>query len=79
VSSKQKPNGDAPKQGLAPQEEEPSAGSMSPSPELEEALREAAEAMEIGRAEREEADEGGEEEVSDLEALRGELLPPTSG
>jgi len=55
--------------------EEASVGSLSPSPELEEALREATEAMEAREAVREagEAGEGGEDEAGDLEALRGEL------
>lgn len=58
-----------------PLEEEASAGSLSPSPELEEALREATEAVEAREAEREagEAGEGGEDEASELETLRGEL------
>jgi molecular chaperone GrpE len=69
VSSKEKPNGEEPEKGMRPPEEEPSVGSLSPSPELEEALREAAEAMEADEA----GHEGEEEEVSELEALRGEL------
>jgi molecular chaperone GrpE len=75
VSSKRKPNGEAQEEGLAPQEEEPSVGSVSPSPELEEALREATEAVEASQAEPEEGEEGedGEEVPPDLEALRGEL------
>jgi len=58
-----------------PSEEEASVGSLSPSPELEEALREATEAMEAREAVREagEAGEGGEDEAGDVEALRGEL------
>lgn len=58
-----------------PLEEEASVGSLSPSPELEEALREATEAMEAREAEREagEAGEGDEDEASELETLRGEL------
>ena len=53
--------------------EEPSVGSVSPSPELEQALREAAEAVGAGEGEPEdgEAEEG--EEVSEVDALRGEL------
>jgi len=49
--------------------EEASGGSLSPSPELEEALREAAEAVDARQAARE-ADEG---EAADVETLRGEL------
>lgn len=45
--------------------EEPSGGSVSPSPELEQALREAAEAVGAGEDE--------PEEVSEVDALRGEL------
>jgi molecular chaperone GrpE len=58
-----------------PLEEGASGGSLSPSPELEEALREATQAMEAREAEREagEAGEGGEDEASELETLRGEL------
>jgi molecular chaperone GrpE len=55
-----------------PSEEEASVGSLSPSPELEEALREATEAMEAREAVRE-AGEGGEDEAGDVDALRGEL------
>ena len=47
--------------------DEPSGGSVSPSPELEEALREATEAVEAREAKREES------EVAEPEALRGEL------
>ena len=47
--------------------EEASGGSVSPSPELEEALREATEAVEAREAKREES------EVTEPEALRGEL------
>jgi molecular chaperone GrpE len=58
------------KEGSEPLAEEASGGSVSPSPELEEALREAAEAVETRQAER----EGGEaEEGEAAEALRGEL------
>ncbi len=55
-----------------PLAEEPSGGSLSPSPELEEALREATEAVEARQAEREdgEAEDG---EATEPEALRGEL------
>ena len=55
-----------------PLAEEPSGGSVSPSPELEEALREATEAVEARQAEREggEAEDG---EATEPEALRGEL------
>jgi molecular chaperone GrpE len=49
--------------------EEPSLGSVSPSPELEEALREATEAVEARETER----QGGEDEATEVEALRGEL------
>jgi molecular chaperone GrpE len=58
--------------GSEPSAEEPSGGSVSPSPELEEALREAADAVEARQADREggEAEEG---EVTEAEALRGEL------
>ena len=52
--------------------EEPSGGSLSPSPELEEALREATEAVEARQAERD-AGEAGEGESAEIEALRGEL------
>jgi len=58
------------KEGSEPLAEEASGGSVSPGPELEEALREAAEAVETRQAER----EGGEaEEGEAAEALRGEL------
>ena len=60
------------KEGSEPLAEEASGGSVSPGPELEEALREAAEAVETRQAER----VGGEAEVgeaADAEALRGEL------
>jgi molecular chaperone GrpE len=53
--------------------EEPSGGSVSPSPELEEALREATEAVEARAAEREDG-EAGEGEATEPEALRGELV-----
>jgi molecular chaperone GrpE len=60
------------KEGTGPLAEEPSGGSVSPSPELEEALREAAEA--VGASETEpEGGEADEEEGSDADALRGEL------
>jgi molecular chaperone GrpE len=52
--------------------EEPSGGSVSPSPELEEALREATEAVEARHAERDEGETGGGE-AAEPEALRGEL------
>jgi molecular chaperone GrpE len=70
VSSK--PEDEDQKDGSEPSAEEPSGGSVSPSPELEEALREAAEAVEARQADREggEAEEG---EVTEAEALRGEL------
>ena len=55
-----------------PQAEEPSGGSLSPSPELEEALREATEAVEARQAERD-AGGAGEGEAAELETLRGEL------
>ena len=55
-----------------PLTEEPSGGSLSPSPELEEALREATEAVEARQAERD-AGEAGEGEAAELETLRGEL------
>lgn len=58
-----------PKGTSEPLEEEPSGGSVSPSPELEEALREATEAVEARHAER----ETGEGEAAEPEALRGEL------
>ena len=56
-------------------DEEPSVGSVSPSPELEEALREATEAVEAREAERQdgETEERGEGEASEVEALRGEI------
>jgi molecular chaperone GrpE len=54
-------------EGSEPLAEEASGGSLSPSPELEEALREAAEAVEARQADR----EGGE--ADDVETLRGEL------
>ena len=58
------------KEGSEPLAEEASGGSVSPGPELEEALREAAEAVETRQAER----EGGEApEGEAAEALRGEL------
>jgi len=58
-----------------PLEEETSGGSLSPSPELEEALRAATEAVEAREAQREsdEVGEAGEGEATDPEALRGEL------
>ncbi len=52
--------------------EEPSVGSVSPSPELEQALREAAEAVGAGEDEPEDG-EAEEEEVSEGDSLRGEL------
>ena len=55
-----------------PLEEEPSGGSVSPSPELEEALREATEAVEAREVEREDG-EAGQGEATESEALRGEL------
>jgi molecular chaperone GrpE len=66
------PKDEEQQQGSVPEAEEPSEGSVSPSPELEEALREAAEAVEAREADREgaEAEEG---EVGEVEALRGEL------
>ena len=70
-----RPDEEVPKNAVEPLAEEPSEGSMSPSPELEEALREATEAMEAREAERGagEAGEGGGDESAELEALRGEL------
>lgn len=55
--------------------EEPSGGSLSPSPELEEALREATEAVEARAAEREggEAEGAAGDAIGEVEALRGEL------
>jgi molecular chaperone GrpE len=47
--------------------DEPSGGKLSPSPELEEALREAAESVEARQA------EGEAGETDDVETLRGEL------
>jgi molecular chaperone GrpE len=75
VSSKRDEEGqkaEEQKEGSEPLAEEPSGGSVSPSPELEEALREATEAVETRQAEREggEAEEG---EAAEAEALRGEL------
>ena len=61
-----------PKGTSEPLEEEPSGGSVSPSPELEEALHEATEAVEARHSEREEG-EAGEDEAAETEALRGEL------
>jgi molecular chaperone GrpE len=63
------------KETSEPSAAEASGGSLSPSPELEEALREATEAVEAREAEREgsEAGEGGGGEAAELEALRGEL------
>jgi molecular chaperone GrpE len=60
------------KEGSLPLAEEASGGSVSPSPELEEALREAAEAVETRQAKLEggEAEEG---DAAEAEALRGEL------
>jgi molecular chaperone GrpE len=52
--------------------EDRSEASLAPNPELEEALRAAAEAVEARRAEREMA-EGEKGEASDPEALRGEV------
>jgi molecular chaperone GrpE len=67
-----RPDEEVPKEGAEPLAEEPSEGSVSPSPELEEALREAAEAVEARQTEREGG--GAEEgEVAEAEALRGEL------
>jgi molecular chaperone GrpE len=63
---------EVPKEGAEPLAEEPSEGSVSPSPELEEALREAAEAVEARETERE-GGEAEESEVTEAEALRGEL------
>ncbi len=54
-------------EGLKGPEDEPSEGKLSPSPELEEALREAAESVGARQEER----EGGESD--DVETLRGEL------
>jgi len=71
VSSKRNgedPKDEAQQQGPEPEAEEPTVGSVSPSPELEEALREAAESVEAR-----EAAESEEGEVDDVEALRGEL------
>lgn len=62
--------GEALKEETGPSTEEASGGSVSPSPELEQALREAAEAVGAGEAEDGEA---GEEEVPEADALRGEL------
>jgi molecular chaperone GrpE len=60
------------KEGSEPLAEEASGGSLAPSPELEEALREATEAVEAREAERE-GDEAEEGEAAEAEALRGEL------
>ena len=62
--------GEALKEETGSSAEEPSGGSVSPSPELEQALREAADAVGAGEAE---AGEGDEEEVPEADALRGEL------
>jgi molecular chaperone GrpE len=67
VSSR--PDDEEAKGATEPQAEEPSGGSLTPSPELEEALREATEAVEAREAERGAA----QGEADDLEALRGEL------
>jgi molecular chaperone GrpE len=68
----EEPQGEAQNDGSEPLAEEPSGGSVSPSPELEEALREATEAVEARRPEGEGV-EAGEGEVIEAEALRGEL------
>jgi molecular chaperone GrpE len=56
-----------PEEGLENPADEASGGKLSPSPELEEALREAAESVEVRQAE----GEGGE--ADDVETLRDEL------
>ena len=72
--------------GSEPLEEEPSGGSVSPSPELEEALREATEAVEARHAERDEGETGGGEAAEpELSESTGDSLadlrphPPEAG
>jgi molecular chaperone GrpE len=62
--------GEAQSDGSEAPAEEPSGGSVSPSPELEEALREATEAVEARQADGEGAEAG---EGTEVETLRGEL------
>jgi molecular chaperone GrpE len=70
VSSRPDDRGDGEEERSELPEEEPSGGSLKPSPELEEALRQATEAVEARQAERERGEAG---EADELEALRGEL------